>query len=79
MTDRTYKIQDGRLTTYHVRSEETLDIDFQEEVVIVDSQGNLRLPHEVMAQFKDLSSVKVKIDGKKIELVPFYESESNEG
>ena len=79
MTHKTYKIRDGRLTTYHVRSKETPDIDYQEEIVIVDSQGNLRLPHDVLEQFKDLKSVKVKIDGKKIELIPFREKEESRG
>ena len=74
ITDKTFKIQDGRLTTYHVRAKESPDIDYQEEIVIVDSQGNLRLPSEVMLQFKDLKSVKVKINGKRIELIPFQES-----
>jgi ABC-type lipoprotein export system ATPase subunit len=78
MTHKTYKIRDGRLTTYHVRSKETPDIDYQEEIVIVDSQGNLRLPHEVLEQFKDLKSVKVKIDGKRIELIPFREKDESE-
>ncbi len=73
MTDKTFKIQDGRLTTYHVRSKETPDIDYDEQIVIVDSQGNLRLPHEVMRQFKELKSVKVKINDKRIELIPFHE------
>ncbi|MHA2244859.1 MAG: ABC transporter ATP-binding protein [Candidatus Hodarchaeales archaeon] len=74
MTDKTYRIQDGRLTTYHVRAKETPDIDYQEEIIIVDSQGNLRLPSEVMQQFKDLKSVKVKINGRRIELIPFQEN-----
>ncbi|MFX1505564.1 MAG: ABC transporter ATP-binding protein [Promethearchaeota archaeon] len=78
MTHKTYKIRDGRLTTYHVRSKETPDIDYQEEIVIVDSQGNLRLPHEVLEHFKDLKSVKVKIDGKRIELIPFHEKDESE-
>ena len=73
MTNKTFKIQDGKLTTYHVRSKETLDIDYGEEIVIVDSQGNLRLPDEVMRQFDGLKSVKVKINGNKIELIPFHE------
>ncbi len=71
MADRTYRIQDGRLTTYHVRDLKSREIDLKEEVIIVDSQGNLRLPREVLHQFQDLTSVKVKIDGDKIVLTPF--------
>ncbi|MFX1249676.1 MAG: ABC transporter ATP-binding protein [Promethearchaeota archaeon] len=71
MTDKTYKILNGRLTTYHIRSEESFEVDLEEEVVIVDSQGTLRLPREVFHQFKDLGAVKVQIKNGKIELIPF--------
>jgi ABC-type lipoprotein export system ATPase subunit len=71
MTDKTYRILDGRLTTYHVRSEESVEVDLEEEVLIVDSQGTLRLPREVSHQFKDLKAVKVQVKNGKIELVPF--------
>lgn len=71
MADTTYRIQDGRLTTYHVRDLKSREIDLQEEVIIVDSQGNLRLPREVLHRFQDLTSVKIKIDGDKIVLDPF--------
>ncbi|MFX1286054.1 MAG: ABC transporter ATP-binding protein [Promethearchaeota archaeon] len=73
MTNRTYKILDGRLTTYHIRSKKSLEIDLEEEIVIVDSQGNLRLPREVFHQFKDLTAVKVQVKNGKIELIPFID------
>lgn len=73
MADKTYRIQDGRLTTYHIRAQKTQDIDLEEEIFIIDSQGNLRLPREVFTHFKDLYSVKIKITEDKIELIPFEE------
>jgi ABC-type lipoprotein export system ATPase subunit len=63
MSDITYKIQDGRLTT--------LQMYTKGEAAVVDAHGNLRLPSEVMKHFKGMSSVKVIIDKDEIRLVPF--------
>ncbi|MFW9994158.1 MAG: ABC transporter ATP-binding protein [Candidatus Odinarchaeota archaeon] len=68
MTRKTYKIQDGRLTTYQFSSHEI--VDQRDEVVIVDSHGNLRLPKEVLKRFKGLSSVRIVIKDGTIELIP---------
>ncbi|MHA2298951.1 MAG: ABC transporter ATP-binding protein [Candidatus Hodarchaeales archaeon] len=70
MTDRTYKIQDGKLTTYQFQAFGAERIDQRDEVIIVDSHGNLRLPKEVLERFKGLSSVKVVIKDDLIELLP---------
>ncbi|MFX0174193.1 MAG: ABC transporter ATP-binding protein [Candidatus Hodarchaeota archaeon] len=75
MTNYTYKIQDGRLTTFQFQKEGTKDISKQEEVVIIDSHGNLRLPNEIMTHFKDIKSARIKIRGDKIELIPFQTKE----
>lgn len=69
MTNRTYKIQDGRLTTLQVQVEDVKHVE-REEVVIIDSQGNLRLPSEILNQFNGVTSAKVIVRGNKIELIP---------
>jgi len=75
LTDRTYKIQDGRLTTFHFPIEDIALVPKREEVIIVDSFGNLRLPPEVLEKFKGLSAVKVQIKEDKIEIIPQRQEE----
>ncbi len=76
MTDHTYRIEDGRLTTLQIPAKGAAKLDDREEVVIVDSQGNLRLPTEILTRHKGLSSVKVIDKGDKIELIPFKRKKS---
>ena len=73
MTDKTYKIQDGRITTLRVGKKIGEDFKQTEETAIVDSQGNIRLPADVLKSFKDLSSVKIIVKDGKIELIPSNE------
>jgi ABC-type lipoprotein export system ATPase subunit len=75
MTDHTYRIQDGRLSTYQVRVKDEEIIDKWEEVAVVDFQGNLRLPAEILRQFKNLNMVKVVFKEGKIELIPYFEED----
>lgn len=70
MTDKTYKIQDGRITTLRVGKKIGEDFKQTEETAIVDSQGNIRLPADVLKSFKDLSSVKIIVRDGKIVLIP---------
>ena len=69
MTDRTYKIQDGRLTTFQFQKESAKHIDEREEVVLIDSHGSIKLPDEVLKQFKDVTSARMVVKGNKIELI----------
>lgn len=69
MTDRTYKIQDGRLTAFQFQKEEAKSIDEREEMAIIDSQGNIKLPDDVLKQFQGVTSAKVVVKGNKIELI----------
>jgi ABC-type lipoprotein export system ATPase subunit len=70
LTDKTFKIQDGRLTTLQVGFMREEVFEQTEETAIIDSQGNVRLPTEVLEHFKGVSSVKIVIKGNKIELIP---------
>lgn len=72
--DRTYRIQDGRITTVHLRSEDGDEIDIQDEIILVDAKGNLRLPQNVLKAFSHLNAVRVHLKGSKIELVPYKKS-----
>lgn len=65
MTDRIYKIQDGRLTSY----QEPPSAD-REEVAIIDSDGTVVLPAEIVKQLPGVTSAKVIIKGDKIEMIP---------
>ena len=76
MTDFTYKIQDGRLTSFQFQTEGTDKKDQRDEVVIVDSHGNLRLPANILAKYQGLSSVKIISKPNKIELIPYDQDES---
>ena len=67
MTNRTYKILDGRVATFQFQTRR----DKRAEVVIVDSHGNLRLPKEILSQYKDLTSVRIIARDGRIELIPF--------
>lgn len=69
MTDKTYKIQDGRLTVFHDTKDSIINL--KEEIIIVDSHGNLRLPREVIQEFKGLKSVKISVEDDRIILIPF--------
>lgn len=69
MTDRTYQIQDGKLTSFQFQKEGVHSVDEREEVAIIDSHGNIRLPDEVLKHFKGATSAKVVVKGDKIELV----------
>lgn len=69
MTDRTYKMQDGRLTSFQFQKEGAQYIEEREEVAIIDSHGNIKLPDEVLEQLKGVTSAKVVIKGNKIELI----------
>ncbi|MFX1253876.1 MAG: ABC transporter ATP-binding protein [Promethearchaeota archaeon] len=76
MTNRSYKIQDGRLTTYQLTVTKPDVGDIRHEVVIVDGHGNLRLPEEALIKFKSLNAVEVIIKDDRIELIPFeYENQ----
>ncbi|MFX0209832.1 MAG: ABC transporter ATP-binding protein [Candidatus Hodarchaeota archaeon] len=70
LTDKTFKIQDGRLTTLQVGFMREETFEQTEETAIIDSQGNVRLPTEVLELFKGMSSVKIVVKGNKIELIP---------
>jgi ABC-type lipoprotein export system ATPase subunit len=72
--DRTYRIQDGRITTVHLRPDEGDEIDIQDEIILVDAKGNLRLPQNVLKTFSNLNAVRVHLKGNKIELVPYKKS-----
>ena len=81
-TDRTYKIQDGRLTSFQFPKEGAKRVDVREEVAIIDSHGNIKLPDEVLKQFKGVTSAKVVKKGKKIELIissPNEKKKNDEG
>jgi len=71
LSDKTYKIQDGRLTTQQIYFKTGGIIDLSEESVVVDSHGNLRLPISVIEKFKGLTSVKVTIENDEIKLIPY--------
>ncbi|MFX0095843.1 MAG: ABC transporter ATP-binding protein [Candidatus Hodarchaeota archaeon] len=76
---RTYKIQDGRITTYQVALNKQDNIEDHHEAVVVDSQGNLRLPADILAKYKGLSAVEIKDKDGRIELIPFeYMKEKKE-
>lgn len=70
LTDKTYKIQDGRLTTLQVGYIREQIFEQTEETAIIDSQGNVRLPVEVLELLKGISSVRIVIKENKIELIP---------
>ncbi|MHA1945090.1 MAG: ABC transporter ATP-binding protein [Candidatus Hodarchaeales archaeon] len=74
MTNRTYKILDGRVATFEVQATR----DKRAEVVIVDSHGNLRLPKEILSQYKDLTSVRIVARDGRIELIPFSPEKGEE-
>ncbi|MFW9853857.1 MAG: ABC transporter ATP-binding protein [Candidatus Thorarchaeota archaeon] len=68
-TDLTYQIQDGRLTAYQSQKEGILSSEEREEMAIIDSNGNIRLPDEVLKHFEGVTSAKVVVKKDKIELV----------
>lgn len=70
MTDRTYKIQDGRLTSFQFSKEGATSAADQEEVAIIDSDGTIKLPDEIVKQLPGVTSAKVVIKGNKIEMIP---------
>jgi len=70
MTDRTYKIQDGRLTSFQFPKEGVTTATDREEEAIIDTDGTIRLPDEVLKQLQGVSSAKVVIKGEKIEIIP---------
>jgi len=70
MTDRTYKIQDGRLTSFQFSKEGVTAATDREEEAIIDADGTIKLPDEVVKQFKGVTSAKVVIKGDKIEVIP---------
>jgi len=70
MTDRTYKIQDGRLTSFQFPKEGATTAADREEVAIIDADGTIKLPDEILKQLKGVSSAKVVIKGDKIEMIP---------
>lgn len=70
MTNLTYKILDGRLSTGYFKTQDTIQVQ-QDEVAIIDSHQSLRLPSSVFEQFKNLSKVKVVVKDGKIELIPY--------
>ncbi|MHA1447830.1 MAG: ABC transporter ATP-binding protein [Candidatus Hodarchaeales archaeon] len=72
-TKSTYKIQDGRITTYKYQASRNID----NEVVVVDSHGNLRLPSKILSKFKGLTSVKITIKGNEMILSPINRNENN--
>jgi lipoprotein-releasing system ATP-binding protein len=69
--DKTYRIQDGKISTLHMRPKNGTSIDLVDEITIVDAKGNLRLPHKVLNAFDNLNTVRVKVKGNKIELIPY--------
>ncbi|MFW9994777.1 MAG: ABC transporter ATP-binding protein [Candidatus Odinarchaeota archaeon] len=74
MTDKTFRIKDGRITTYDVAVTDMARNGFEterDEVVFVDPQGNLRLPEDIAGEVKDLGAVKVIKENGKIILVPY--------
>ena len=73
ITDKTYQIQDGKITTVHFRTKTDKKVDMRMEAVIVDSQGNLRLPQDVLEEFPDLKSVSVIVNNNHIKLIPIKE------
>ncbi|MFX1252865.1 MAG: ABC transporter ATP-binding protein [Promethearchaeota archaeon] len=70
MTPKTYKIQDGRITTYQYTPQELEDLGVRREAIIVDAQGNLRLPPEILEKFKGLGAVEIIEKDGKVEIVP---------
>ncbi|MFX0171211.1 MAG: ABC transporter ATP-binding protein [Candidatus Hodarchaeota archaeon] len=70
MTDRTYKIQDGRLISFHFPKEEAYSTTEREEAAIIDADGTLRLPDEIVKKISGVSSAKVVLKGDKIEIIP---------
>ncbi len=70
MTDRTYKIQDGRLTSFQFPKDGDITVADREEVTIIDADGTIKLPDEILKQFKGATSAKVVIKGDKIEIIP---------
>ncbi|MHA2295935.1 MAG: ABC transporter ATP-binding protein [Candidatus Hodarchaeales archaeon] len=73
LTDKTYRIRDGRIDKYHVPVADAMTPAEREEVVFVDPQGSLRLPEELAEEMKGLGAVKiVKKDGR-IEIIPYDE------
>ncbi|MFX1255365.1 MAG: ABC transporter ATP-binding protein [Promethearchaeota archaeon] len=68
---KAYKIQDGRITTYQVTLSKLNSADVRHEVAVVDSQGNLRIPMDILAKYKGLSAVEIIEKDGRIELLPF--------
>lgn len=76
LSNITFKIQDGRLTTMQIQSGKRFKVA-GEEAIVVDSYGNLRLPAVVIERFKGLSSVKVVIVDNEIRLIPYTNGEQS--
>lgn len=78
-TEKTYRMQDGRISTFHVQSKDPSKVSHREEAIIVDSHGNIRLPQEIYTQLEDqgISSVKVIMKNNKIEIIPFKEKKKD--
>ncbi|MFX1538917.1 MAG: ABC transporter ATP-binding protein [Promethearchaeota archaeon] len=75
---KAYKIQDGRITTYQVTLRKPNEVDIRHEVAVVDSQGNLRIPMDILAKYKGLSAVEIIDKDGRIQLLPFEYLEKHE-
>ena len=70
ITDRTYKIQDGRLTSFHFPKEKTATVTDREEEAIIDSDGSIKLPDEIVKRLNGATSAKIVLKGDRIEVIP---------
>ncbi|MHA2299182.1 MAG: ABC transporter ATP-binding protein [Candidatus Hodarchaeales archaeon] len=73
MTDRTYRIRDGRIDKYHVPVADAMTPAERDEVVFVDPQGSLRLPEELAEEVKGLGAVKIVKKNGRFEIIPYDE------
>lgn len=78
-TEKTYRMQDGRISTFHVQSKDPSKTSQREEAIIMDSDGNIRLPQEIYAKLteQEIASVRVIMKDNKIEIIPFKEKKND--
>ncbi|OLS16744.1 MAG: putative ABC transporter ATP-binding protein [Candidatus Heimdallarchaeota archaeon LC_3] len=76
MTEKTYKIRDGRIYGLHRRIKSSIDSSIspskREHLIYVDRQGNLRLPDEMRKEAKIQNHVVIRFDKDKgiLEVIP---------
>ena len=70
MTERTLKIEDGRITGIHRLKSKDDDIREREELIFVDEQGNLRIPFEMRQKAGIKRHIRLEMKDSKIIIIP---------